>query len=98
MQQGRQFDRYYNFSLSADAVPAYLAALPYLSLDDRCGAKVDLHILYRQLGETSDLRSFNVSRKMAWYALKQNDALIHQVEGCPSRVQENLILGNEPVN
>lgn len=95
MQQGRNFDVNYNFGLGADAVPDVLAALPQLSLEQQCSAKVELHILYRQLGETGDLRSLNVSRKIAWYALNQNDAVIHQVEGCPSWVQQNLKL-DEP--
>lgn len=97
MQQGREFDRHYNFSLSADAVPYTLAALPQLSFDDQCGAKVDLHILYRQLGQAGDLRSLNISRKTAWHTLNQNDAIIHQVDGCPSWVQENLKLDDESV-
>lgn len=95
LQQGRAFDGYYNFSLSADAVPEALAALPQLSLEQQCSAKVWLHIAYRQLGETGDLRSLNVSRKIAWYALNQNDAVIHKVEGCSNWVRENLKL-DEP--
>jgi hypothetical protein len=91
MQQGREFDANYNFSLSADAVPDALAALPYLSLDQQCRAKVDLHSLYRELGQTRDLRSLNLSRKMAWNALRQNDAVLHQVDGCQAWIQENLI-------
>ncbi|CAN5377082.1 hypothetical protein BH20ACI2_BH20ACI2_27720 [soil metagenome] len=95
MHQGRSFDTYYNFTLSADAVPDALAALPQLSLDDQCSAKVALHTLYRELDQIGDLRSFNVSRKIAWYALNQNDAIIHQVEGCQGWVLENLKLDEE---
>lgn len=95
LKQGRAFDGYYNFSLSADAVPEALSALPQLSLEQQCSAKVWLHIAYRQLGETADLRSLNVSRKIAWHALNQNDAVIHQVEGCSNWVQQNLKL-DEP--
>ena len=97
MQQGREFDVNYNFRLSADAVPDALAALSQLSLEDQCSAKVPLHMLYRQLGQTRDLRSLNVSRKRAWYALNQNDAILHQVEGCPSWVLENLKLDDESI-
>ncbi len=95
MQQGRDFDAYYNFSLSADAIPEALAVLPQLSLEQQCSAKVWLHITYRQLGETRDLRSLNVSRKIAWHALNQDDAAIHQVDGCPNWVQQNLKLDEE---
>jgi hypothetical protein len=97
MQQGRSFDTYYNFSLSADAVPEALAALPQLGLDDQCRAKVDLHILYRELGRTRDLRSLNLSRKTAWHALNQNDAIIHQVEGCQGWVLDNLKLHDDSI-
>ena len=97
MQQGREFDSNYNFELSADAVPDALAVLPQLSFEDQCSAKVWLHIRYRELGRTGDLRSFNVSRKSAWHALNQNDAIIHQVEGCPNWVLENLKLDSEAV-
>ena len=97
MQQGREFDSNYNFELSADAVPDALAVLPQLSFEDQCSAKVWLHIRYRELGRTRDLRSFNVSRKSAWHALNQNDAIIHQVEGCPNWVLDNLKLDPEAV-
>jgi Domain of unknown function (DUF4173) len=90
MQQGREFDRNYNFTLSADAVPEALKALPQLSLDDQCSAKVMLHSLYRELGLARDLRSLNWSRKVAWQALDQNDAVINQIDGCPNWVHENI--------
>jgi hypothetical protein len=97
MQHGREFDGNYNFRLSADAVPDALAALPQLSHEAQCSAKVPLHMLYRELGQTRDLRSLNVSRKIAWHALSQNDAVFHQVDGCPTWVQENLKLDDESV-
>ena len=97
MQQGREFDSHYNFSLSADAIPDVLTALPALSFEDQCRVKVPLHGLYREFGQSGDLRSFNVSRKIAWHALNQNDAIIHQVEGCPSWVLNNLKLDSEAV-
>ncbi|MEP6945473.1 MAG: DUF4173 domain-containing protein [Acidobacteriota bacterium] len=95
MQQGREFDENYNFRLSADAVPEVLAALSQLNLDDQCRAKVELHNLYRQLGQTRDLRSWNLSRKTAWSALNQSDPVLHQVEGCQSWVHDNLKLDDE---
>lgn len=97
MQQGREFDSNYNFKLSADAVPDALVVLPQLSFEDQCSAKVWLHIRYRELGRPGDLRSFNVSRKRAWHALNQNDAIIHQVEGCPNWVLDNLKLDPKAV-
>jgi len=89
MQQGREFDTYYNFSLSADALPEALTALQYLGVDDRCRANIQLRSLYRELGQASDLRSLNISRRVGLQALDQNEAEIHQVEGCANLVPDN---------
>lgn len=94
MQQGRNFDVNYNFGLGADAVPDVLAALPQLSLEQQCSAKVSLHILYGQLGEAGELRSLNVSRMIAFDKLGRS-ADLSRVDGCPSWVQDNLKL-DEP--
>ena len=95
MRQGRDFDTSYTYDLSADAIPAIVAGLPEMRLEDQCQTKVSLHIRYRALGETNDIRSLNWSRKMAWYELNRNDATIHSVEGCPDWVRENLELNRE---
>ncbi|MFN6965007.1 MAG: DUF4153 domain-containing protein [Pyrinomonadaceae bacterium] len=92
MQQGREFDASYYSQLSADAVPALVSALPAMTLEDQCRLKVDLHITYRSLGETNDIRSFNWSRKAAWHLLNRSDAEIHRVDGCPDWVRSNLAL------
>jgi hypothetical protein len=84
MQQGRQFDSYYNTDLSADAVPTVLSALPSMSADDQCHVKWALHNHYNTLGQTSDLRSLNFSRRQAFFALRMNDATLHQLDGCPT--------------
>ena len=84
MKQGRQFDAFYNSNLSSDAIPEVLAALPDMKLEDQCRVKTELNYRYHTLGETSDLRSFNWSRKRAWHALHDDDPVLDQVEGCPT--------------
>jgi len=82
MQRGRQFDTSYNTYLSADAIPTLLSALPSMSPDDRCYVKWKLHDHYHELGETNDVRSLNFSRRSAFFALRDNDATLHQLDGC----------------
>lgn len=91
-QQGRDYDAHYNTTLSSDAIPAILAGLQSMDLDDQCQTKLALHLRYRELGRNGDIRSLNWSRKAAWHSLNQNDKDLHQVEGCPSWINENLKL------
>jgi hypothetical protein len=86
MQKGRAFDRLYNSSLSADSVPTALSALPSMSLEDQCYTKWMLHNQYRDLGSSNDLRSLNFSRRSAFFVLRENDSLLHELEGCPEWV------------
>ena len=87
MERGRDFDASYTADLSADAVPTILSALPAMSAEDQCRTKWDLHNLYRELGETNDLRSLNFSRREAFFDLRKNDAILHNVQGCPEWIQ-----------
>jgi hypothetical protein len=84
MDQGREFDASYNADLSADAIPTVLSALSGMSAEKQCYAKWELHNSYRDLGQTNDLRSLNFSRRRAFFALRENDATLHQLEGCPA--------------
>lgn len=84
MRQGRNFDAYYNADLGADAVPAILAAIPEMSHEDRCEAQSTIHHEYRILGAGWDIRSFNISRRRAFFALRAADPMLHQQEGCPT--------------
>lgn len=84
MQQGREFDAYYNSQqLSADAVPTLLSGLSSMPFEDQCGTKAALHHRYRELGQQNDLRSLNLARRTAFGELRANDATLHQTEGCP---------------
>lgn len=83
MHEGRQFDAMYNSSLSDDAIPALIAGLPEMSLEGRCLAGSNIRNRYRELGQETDLRSLNYSRRKAFYTLRENDRALHQTEGCP---------------
>lgn len=86
MKQGREFDAFYNaHELGDDAIPALLEALPEMSLEDRCEVGSAIHYRYRELGQITDLRSLNYSRRVAFQMLRANDGLLHQTEGCPSQ-------------
>lgn len=89
MQQGREFDSFYNSSLSDDAIPALIEGMPGMTLDDRCEVGSAIHYRYRELGQITDLRSLNFSRRAAWNALRSNDALLHQTDGCPEQFKND---------
>jgi hypothetical protein len=87
MHKGREFDASYIRELGADAVPTMLAAVPSMNLENQCTTKWELHMIYTDLGKYGDLRSLNLSRRTAFQLLRQNDALMHQREGCPRWMQ-----------
>jgi hypothetical protein len=70
-KNGRGFDAQYATSLSADGVPALVAALPALSTQER--SVVASRLLSRWMPlEHSDWRSASWSRREAWRAIQQN--------------------------
>ena len=85
MQNGREFDAQYNSSLSDDAIPALIEGLPNMTLEDRCEVGSVIHYRYRQLGQSADLRSWSLARRTAWTALRTNDSVLHQTNGCPAQ-------------
>jgi hypothetical protein len=93
MQQGRDFDARYNSSLSNDAIPALVTALPNMSLEKRCEVGSALHYRYRQLGQPQDLRSTNLARRRAFESLRVNDQILHDTEGCPSQFSNDKVPG-----
>ncbi|MBK9155445.1 MAG: DUF4173 domain-containing protein [Chloracidobacterium sp.] len=82
MQQGRDFDAYYNARLSDDAIPALLEGLPAMSIEDQCAVKSTLHNRYGELGQMTDLRSFSFSNHTAFDLLRENDPVLHQTTDC----------------
>jgi hypothetical protein len=70
MQQGRDFDAYYNAELSDDAVPTIVGAFTELSQDDQIWVFQQLAWKNcRKQKEEYDLRSWNLSRQTATQAL-----------------------------
>ncbi|QYO65634.1 DUF4173 domain-containing protein [Leptolyngbya sp. 7M] len=90
MQQGREFDAYYHSTLSDDAIPVLMQAFPEMRPEDKCSLGSGLHYRYRELGQISDLRSFNLSRQLAFRSLRDNDGLLHQTEGCPNGYHNDM--------
>lgn len=90
MREGREFDAFYNsHDLGDDAIPALLEGLPQMILEDRCEVGSAIHYRYRELGQETDMRSLNWSRRKAFWLLRASDELLHQTEGCPSHLHND---------
>ncbi|HBE81624.1 MAG TPA: hypothetical protein DDW24_02455, partial [Blastocatellia bacterium] len=87
MQQGREFDAYYNARLSDDAFPALIEGLRLMSAEDQCEAKSTMHYRYRELGQMTDLRTFNFSNRAAFELMRENDPVMHETADCPPYLQ-----------
>ena len=70
--EGRRFDARYVTSLSADAVPRLVQALPALPPPDRCA--VARALLARHARDTMDWRTWNWSRSRASHVMEENQA------------------------
>ena len=86
MQQGREFDAYYNASLSDDAVPVLFEGLPSMNADDQC--RVAMRLFYRssEAQQERDLRSWNLSRSTARGLMAEYVPLVANevaLGGCP---------------
>ena len=85
--EGRRFDAWYAGSLSADAVPTLVTALPSLKQQGRC--MLSARILDRwSLGEASDWRTWNYARSRALEAVQQNGTQLRAM-ACPSKNREH---------
>ena len=81
MAEGQKFDAYYASSLSADAVPALLAALPRIPEPDRCIVAGRLLNSWAQ-PEADDWRTWNYSRSRAQNLVRQHAARLRPM-ACP---------------
>ncbi|HEX8921646.1 MAG TPA: DUF4173 domain-containing protein, partial [Pyrinomonadaceae bacterium] len=70
-QSGHNFDAAYAASLSADAVPALVDALPTTNHYNQCVMTMSLLTRYEELGR-SDWRTWNLSRARARSAIEKN--------------------------
>ncbi|MEJ7847454.1 MAG: DUF4173 domain-containing protein [Pyrinomonadaceae bacterium] len=85
MQQGREFDAFYNSSLSDDAIPALVEGLANMTIEDRCEVGSAVHYRYRQLAQPTDVRSWSLARRAAWTSLRNNHSILHETSGCPEQ-------------
>lgn len=75
---GRLFDAEYVSSLSADAVPTLIDALPEMSIADR--GVIAARLLERWSSpEHTDWRTWNWARAEAWRAVESNREMLHQM-------------------
>jgi|GEM_PF-92346 len=63
---GRSFDALYAASLSADAVPALVSALPSLGRDERCLVARELSARWSARAAGEDWRAWSLARSRAW--------------------------------
>ncbi len=72
---GRAFDAGYAASLSADAVPALVGALPQLNAGDR-GVAAHMLLSRWKKEEVADWRTWNMARAEAERAVRDNEAML----------------------
>ena len=94
MQQGRDFDAYYNSDLSDNSVPELVDGLPSMSFEDQCIVRGRLNQraiesqdpehtrAFNQPRDQGDLRSFNISRYTAQKYYAAGNGFPNE-EGCP---------------
>ncbi len=94
MEQGREFDAFYNSRLSDDAIPALIEGLSAMNFEDKCVVKYKLYYQQFENGKNEDFRSFNFSRWIAENAIEKNSSSFTVAE-CPSRTRySNGFSGN----
>lgn len=88
MEQGRQFDSYYAMDLSDDAIPAEVQSLSEMSFENQCVLK---HEFLRRLrnGQTSDFRTFNLSRRAARQILLNSESGF-DTANCPEQTRSRI--------
>ena len=79
MQEGRDFDIYYNANLSDDATPALLDAYDLMSEEQKCSVKYHLTNRWYKPKQENDFRSWNYSRWIAKDKLSKAD---FKLENC----------------
>ena len=81
--EGRRFDAHYAASLSADAVPTLVVALPGLRQEDRCTLAAQI-INRWSSADASDWRTWNHTRTRALQVV-QHDATQLRAMACPGK-------------
>jgi len=88
---GRAFDAEYAASLSADAVPALISALPALSRDERCHVARELTYLWSHPAPGGDdWRAWNFARSRAGRAVAAHRERLSEATCPPPLPQSNV--------
>ncbi|HMO82052.1 MAG TPA: DUF4173 domain-containing protein [Pyrinomonadaceae bacterium] len=83
MQEGRDYDAYYNTAeLSDDAVPVVAESLSLMNQEDRCRTMAELYQRLIGARGEDDIRSFNWSRETAYKTLESNSGVLANGPGC----------------
>lgn len=83
MNEGREFDAYYNSRLSKDAAPVLLENLSTMKPDDQCVVKREFSRLLEKANEENDFRTWNFSRWTARNAMNANAEML-DASNCPN--------------
>jgi Domain of unknown function (DUF4173) len=83
MQEGRQFDAYYHTTLSDDAIPALIDAIPLMNNTGKC--EMERRIIYGLHNGTTDLRNWNYSRETAYEKMNEAGSILNN-SVCPKPV------------
>jgi hypothetical protein len=84
MQQGREFDAYYNADLSDDALPILIESFEHLNSDDAQAALYRLRYRACRKAAEGDIRSWNLSRTEASRILTSVGIPIIESDSCKS--------------
>ncbi|HEY1402724.1 MAG TPA: DUF4173 domain-containing protein [Pyrinomonadaceae bacterium] len=82
---GRSFDGQYAASLSADAVPSLVAALPSLGRDERCYVASALSARWSGRAPGEDWRAWSLARSRAWRTVAAHQESLSEAT-CPPPV------------
>jgi hypothetical protein len=82
MQQGRDFDAYYNSDLSDNSIPVLVEGLPSMGFEDQCVVRGRLNARAVESQGQADLRSFNLSRYTAQQSFDAANGFPKE-DGCP---------------
>lgn len=90
MEQGRNFDAYYNSNLSDDAIPAVLESINLMNSDQQCVIKWNLIDRSNEARQETDFRSWNYSRWRTKVMLWEDYYPIN-TDGCPKPYRDKFL-------
>jgi hypothetical protein len=88
---GRAFDAAYASTLSADAVPALISAMPSLSREERCHVARQLSARWSSSAPQADWRAWSLARSRAWRTVAAHQEALSEVTCSPPASRVPLI-------